>query len=51
LLRRVDDPTTEANRTDPEVYHTTSGPVIFYTELDEASGGSMLRRAATGLSP
>lgn len=48
---RVDDPTTKANRTEPEVYYTTSGPVIFYTQLDETSGRRILRRAATGLAP
>jgi hypothetical protein len=51
FFRRVDDPNTEANRVDPEVYYTTSGPVVFYTQPDETTGRRMLRRAATGLAP
>jgi hypothetical protein len=49
FFRRVDDPSTEANRTSPSVYYTTSGPVIFYNQLDDSTGRTLLRRAATGL--
>jgi hypothetical protein len=51
FFRRVDDPSTEATRTEPEIFYRTRGPVVMYTQKDEASGRRLLRRAVTGLGP
>jgi len=51
FYRRVDDPKTRAQRSEPEVYPTPSGPVVFYTEKDTESEVKLLRRADTGLGP
>ncbi|NNJ93292.1 MAG: PQQ-like beta-propeller repeat protein [Halobacteria archaeon] len=51
FFRRVDDPATVAQRSEPEMYTTAEGPVVYYTEKDEITGNKLLRRAATGLGP
>lgn len=51
FFRRVDDPSTEANRSEPEIFFRTRGPVVMYTQKDDASGRRLLRRATTGLGP
>lgn len=51
FFRRVDDPTSEAKRTEPEVLQLAGGPVVYYTEIEEPSGRRMLRRAVTMTCP
>lgn len=51
LFRQVSDPNIMEIRKDPEVYMTTSGPVILYSEKSSVSGTWVWRRAATGLHP
>jgi len=58
FFRRVDDPSIpfpdQPQRSEPEMYTTANGPVVFYTELAEDGNGvktRLLRRAETGLGP
>jgi len=51
FFRQVSDPNTQEIRKDPEVYMTSSGPVILYSEKNSVSGTWVWRRAATGLFP
>ena len=49
FYRRIDDPSTNAQRSEPEVYEADFGPVVFYTETDPVAGTAIVRRADTGL--
>lgn len=52
FFRRIDDPTSEAQRSEPEPYLLDSGPVAYYTErLGAFPFTRLLRRADTGLGP
>jgi len=48
FFRRIDDPSYEAQRSEPEPFLLDNGPVVYYTEL--ASPRRLLKRAATGLA-
>ena len=48
FFRRIDDPSYEAQRSEPEPFLLDSGPVVYYTEL--SSFIRLLKRAATGLA-
>jgi hypothetical protein len=56
FYRRIDDPSIpfpdQPQRSEPEVYYTADGPIVFYTELLEDEFGEkirLVRRAQTGL--
>jgi len=49
FFRRVDEPTGNQTRLDPEFFIIESGPVIYYTEKNFQTDSFLLRRAATGL--
>jgi len=51
FFRKISKSGTLANRSDPEVFTTENGPVVFYTEILTTGGTWRLRRAATGLGP
>jgi outer membrane protein assembly factor BamB len=55
FARRIDDPTTEERRSEPEGYTLDGGvPVVYYTERPESPDGpdiSLVRRASPGLGP
>ncbi|MEO0421916.1 MAG: PQQ-binding-like beta-propeller repeat protein [Pseudomonadota bacterium] len=52
FFRRIDDPLTDEQRSEPEPYMLPSGPVAYYTErLAGFPGTRFLRRADTGLGP
>jgi hypothetical protein len=46
-FERMVSKATDANRKDPEVYYTTTGPLIYYTEIRE--GIRIFHKCATGL--
>ncbi|MEM9386759.1 MAG: PQQ-binding-like beta-propeller repeat protein [Pseudomonadota bacterium] len=49
FYRRIDDPLTVEQKSEPEPFVLTSEAVVYYTEKPEDSGIRLLRRAATGL--
>jgi hypothetical protein len=50
FFRRVDDPTRDALRLEPEFLVLSSGvPILYYSEQDEVNQTTLLFRAATGL--
>jgi len=50
FFRRVDDPTRDALRVEPEFLVLSNGvPIVYYSEQDEINGKTLLFRAATGL--
>jgi hypothetical protein len=50
FVRRIDDPGYAAPRTEPEPFTLQDGtPVVYYTELDDATGNHLVKRASTGL--
>ncbi len=52
FFRRLDDPNTDEQRSEPEPYILPSGPVAYYTEkMATFPGTRFLRRADTGLGP
>jgi len=48
FFRRIDDPSYAAQRSEPEPVNLQNGPVVFYTELSNANGARLLKRARTG---
>ena len=51
FYRRVDDPTQVVNKIDPEVFNTTKGPQIQFTEHDYVPNRFLLHSADSGLPP
>jgi hypothetical protein len=58
FYRRIDDPSIpfpdQPQRSEPEVYTTAEGPIVYYTETVENEGlgkTRLVRKASTGLGP
>ena len=51
FFRKISENGVFSNRSDPEVFPTENGPVVFYTEIIGRNEPWRLRKAATGLGP
>jgi hypothetical protein len=50
FFRRIDDPTYNAQRMEPEPYLLDGEAVVFYTEMDRETNMHFVKRAKTGLT-
>ena len=50
FFRRIDDPSYDARRLDPEIFISTSDAVVLYTEQNDVTKRFVLKRAYTGLA-
>ncbi len=50
FFRRIDDPSYEARRLDPEIFISNSDAVVLYTEQNDVNKRYVLKRAYTGLA-